>query len=59
MKAYVIVSLLDPRGNIVDRLALRGIHHPMHPFVLERGIEGFRPGIVPAHSGTPTDGRIP
>ena len=33
------VSQLDPRGNIVHRLVLRGVHHQMDPFVLQCGIE--------------------
>ena len=49
----MIVSQLDPRGNIVDRLVLRGVHHSIHSLVLERGVEGFCPRIVPAHSGPP------
>ena len=40
----MIVSQLDPQGNILDRLVLRGIHHPMDPLILERGSEVFSLG---------------
>ena len=52
----MIVSQLDPRGNILDRLVLRRIHHSVDPLILECGVEGFRPCIVPAHPRTPHRG---
>ena len=52
MKTDMIVSQLDPRGNILDRLVLRGIHHPVDSLVLERSVERLCPSIVPAHSRT-------
>ena len=47
VKANMIASQLDPRGNIVDRLVLRGIHHPVDPLILQCGVEGLRPGTHP------------
>ena len=47
MKADMIVSRLDPRGNILDRLVLRGIHHPVDPLILQCGVERLRPGTHP------------
>lgn len=35
----MIVSQLDPRGNIVDRLLSRGVRHSMHSLILERGVK--------------------
>ena len=35
----MIISQLDPRGNITDRLALGGIHHSVDSLILERGNE--------------------
>ncbi|WP_156910930.1 hypothetical protein [Actinomyces gerencseriae] len=34
MKADVIVSHLDPRGTIVDRLILRGIRHETYSWAV-------------------------
>ena len=34
MKADVIVSHLDPRGTIVDRLILRGIRHEAYSWAV-------------------------
>ena len=34
MKADVIVSQLDPRGTIVDRLILRGIRHEAYSWAV-------------------------
>ena len=53
MKASMIVSQLDPRGNIVHCLVLRGIHHSVDSLVLERGVERLCPSVVPAHPRTP------
>ena len=55
----MIVCQLDPRGNILDRLILRGIHHSVDSLILERGIERLRPRIVPAHPRTSHRGANP
>ena len=53
----MIVSQLDLRGNIVDRLTFRGIHYSIHSFILERGVEGF--SLRTQHTPVgPADGRI-
>ena len=55
----MIVSQLDPRGDILDRLVLGWIHHSVDPFILERGIERLRPSTVPAYPRTPHRRTIP
>ena len=56
----MIVSQLDPRGNILDRLILRGIHHSVDSLVLERGVERLKPTHPPSHAPVrPTEGRMP
>ena len=49
----MIVSQLDPRGNILDGLVLRGVHYLVDPLILERGVEGLRLSVVPAHPRAP------
>ena len=56
MKTNTIVSQLDPRGNILDRFVLRGIHHSVDSLVLERSVERLCPSVVPAHSRAPHRG---
>ena len=53
VKANMIASQLDPRGNIVDRLVLRGIHHSVDSLVLESSVERLCPSVVPAHPRAP------
>ena len=48
MKTSMIVSQLDPRGNILDRLVLRGIHHSVDSLILERGVERLKPKRCPS-----------
>lgn len=52
----MIVFRLYPWGDIVDRFILRGVHHSKDPLILERGVEGLCPRIVPARFRTPHRG---
>jgi len=47
----VIIFQLDPGGNIAYRFVLGGVYHLADPLVLQYGVEGFCPGVVPAYSG--------
>ena len=49
----MIVSQLDPRGNIVHRFVLRWAYHPVYSLIFERGVERLRPRIVPANPRAP------
>lgn len=49
----MIASQFDPRDNILDRLILGWVHHPMGPLILERCVERLRTSAVPAHSRVP------
>ena len=53
----MIVSQLDPRGNIVDRLLSRGVHHSMHSLILERGVKLIPPTHLSQHTPVRTHGR--
>ena len=56
VESRMIIGQFDPRGNIFDGLFPCGVHHAVDAFVLQGGVEGFRPGIVPAHAGSPDGG---
>ena len=58
MKADKILSQLDPRGNIVDRMPFVG-YTILRFLIFENGVERFRPRIVSAHPVRPTDERTP
>ena len=57
VESRMIVGQFDPRGNIFDDLFPCGVHHGRGR-VRSPGValKDLRPGIVPAHAGSPDGG---
>ena len=57
MESRMIIGQFDPRGNIFDGLFPCGVHHGRGR-VRSPGValKDLRPGIVPAHAGSPDGG---
>lgn len=63
----MVVSRLDPRGDIIDRLVLRGLHHALALSFFSAALSDWSPGTHPAPSrttaasreGTAGQGRCP